>query len=169
MMPSFRNAAKTALALACTTLPAGAALLAPAPLLAADAAPKNPYTIPAPPKGKGQIVFYRSSMVGALISCAVSENDTKVSSLGVGRFFVVATEPGKHTYTVSSEAKDTLNLEVEADETQYAECHVKMGIMAGRPVLRPGSADEFKSRKLKPANTKDAAAGVVHIEEIKAD
>lgn len=132
---------------------------------AAEETAKPSFSIPTPPKGKGQIVFYRSAMLGALISCAVSENGKKLSSLGVGRFFVLTAEPGKHSYSVESEAKDTLNLEVEPDETQYAECHIKMGIMAGRPVLRPGTADEFKSKSLKPSSNKNAAPEVVNFEE----
>jgi len=44
---------------------------------------------------------------------------------------------------VKSEAKDVLALEVEADETQYAMCRIKMGFMAGRPDLRPSTQAEF--------------------------
>ena len=40
-----------------------------------------------------------------------------------------------------------MNLEVEADEIQYASCHIKMGIMAGRPVLAPQTAAEFQAAK----------------------
>lgn len=124
--------------------------------------PKVGYTIPAPPKGKGLIVFFRPSSVGALISCAVTENGSKISSLPPGKFFALIAEPGKHSYTVESEAKDTLSVEIEPDETQFSECHIKLGIMVGRPVLRPGTAEEFKSKaKLKPASLKGAAPEVL--------
>jgi hypothetical protein len=38
---------------------------------------------------------------------------------------------------VSSEAKDKVTLELEADEVQYVGCRIKMGIMSGRPDLFP--------------------------------
>jgi hypothetical protein len=128
-------------------------------------APKVGYAIPAPPKGKGLIVFFRPGAMGFLISCAVSENGGKISSLPPGKFFALVAEPGKHSYTVESEAKDTLNVEIEPDETQFSECHIKMGIMAGRPVLRPATAEEFKSStSLKPASLKAAAPEVLHFD-----
>ncbi|MXO58591.1 DUF2846 domain-containing protein [Altererythrobacter salegens] len=100
--------------------------------------------IPAPPPGKGQVVFYRTgTLMGAAMGCAVNENGAKISSLGSGRYFVLVTEPGRHEYSVKSEAKDVLALEVEADETQYAMCRIKMGIMSGRPDLRPSTEAEF--------------------------
>lgn len=117
-------------------------LLYAAPAFASSDAP---VVIPAPPAGKGQIVFYRTgTIMGAAMGCAVNEGGQKISSLGAGRYFVLVTEPGRHEYTVKSEAKDVLALEVESDETQYAMCKIKMGIMAGRPDLRPSTEAEFR-------------------------
>ena len=114
----------------------------------ADAPAATGYAIPAPPKGKGEVVFYRSNaFMGYAISCAVHEGDKIVSHMPRGHYVIVVTEPGKHAYSVESEAKDTMNLEVEADEIQYASCHIKMGIMAGRPVLAPQTAAEFQATK----------------------
>lgn len=133
---------------------AGAA--APAP--AAVSAPATTATggsdggrIGAPPPGKGQVVFFRSgTLMGAAISCAVSENGAKLSSLFRGRYVVLAAEPGIHSYTVSSEATDTLRLEVEEGETYYSQCSIGMGFMAGRPNLSPSDKAKFDSMKLKP-------------------
>jgi hypothetical protein len=106
--------------------------------------------IPAPPSGKGEVVFFRSgTIMGAAISCAVSENHQKISSLPPGNYFIAVAEPGRHTYSVSSEATDTLTLQVEPDEIQYASCHIKMGIMAGRPALAPANEAEFKTKSYK--------------------
>ncbi|MFN3469650.1 MAG: DUF2846 domain-containing protein, partial [Novosphingobium sp.] len=121
---------------------AAVAILAMAPAAGgiAHAADKAPVVIPPPPPGKGQIVFYRTgTIMGAAMGCAVNENGQKISSLGAGRYFILVTDPGRHEYTVKSEAKDVLALQVEADETQYAMCKIKMGIMAGRPDLRPST------------------------------
>ncbi|MDE2597642.1 MAG: hypothetical protein KGL44_12270 [Sphingomonadales bacterium] len=126
--------------LAAATLASGMSLAAQ-PTLAAD---KPVVRIPAPPPGKGQIVFFRTgTIMGAAMGCAVNEHGQKISSLGAGRYFILVTDPGRHEYTVKSEARDVLALEVESDETQYAVCKIKMGIMAGRPDLRPSTEGEF--------------------------
>jgi hypothetical protein len=142
-------------------LPVAAALAALAsPAIAAEPAPVAPTAIAAPPEGKGQIVFFRRGGIGPLISCAVSENGARVSRLPPGKYFVLVTTPGAHSYTVSSEAKDTLNLEVEAGETQYAKCNIRMGIVAGRPNLAPSTKEEFdkgagKLKLVEPEDAKD--------------
>lgn len=135
---------------ACAVAFSGAA----APALAADKADKKeekevvaPVVIPPPPAGMGQIVFFRPSAMGIAMGCSVNENGQKVSSLGNGRYFIMVTSPGKHQFTVKSEAKDTITLEVESDETQYAACRIKMGIMMGRPDLRPATKAEFEKLK----------------------
>lgn len=125
-----------------TVLAAATIALATAP--AAHAGEKAAVVIPPPPAGKGQIVFYRTgTIMGSAMGCSVNENGQKISSLGSGRYFILVTTPGRHEYTVKSEAKDTLALEVEADETQYAMCKIKMGIMAGRPDLAPSTQEAF--------------------------
>lgn len=132
------------------------------PALAADKAdaPAAPIAIPAPPAGKGQIVFFRPGGMGFAVGCSVNEKGQKVSSLGAGRYFVMVTEPGRHEFTVKSEAKDVLALEVEADETQYATCRIKMGIMVGRPDLAPSTEGDFrKSNKLKLVDADDMGPG----------
>lgn len=139
------------------------------PALAGD---KPAVRIPAPPAGKGQIVFYRTgTMMGAAMGCAVNENGQKISSLGSGRYFILVTEPGRHEYTVKSEAKDVLALEVEADETQFAMCKIKMGIMAGRPDLAPSTeADFIKSGtdRLVDADDMGPGPGALRPDEVAA-
>ncbi len=122
-----------------------------APSAAETAAPAaDAIVIPAPPKGKGEVVFFRSgTFIGGGISCAVSEGGKKVSSLPPGEYFIAVADPGKHSYAVSSEVTNSLNLEVEADEVQYADCHVKMGILAGRPVLAPATVEAFTAQSHK--------------------
>lgn len=122
---------------------------------------KAEVVIPAPPPGKGQIVFYRTgTIMGAAMGCAVNENGQKISSLGAGRYFILVTEPGRHEYMVKSEAKDFLALEVEPDETQYAMCKIKMGIMAGRPDLQPSTREAFvKAGTDRPVDDADMGPG----------
>ncbi len=121
-----------------------ALILASGLATSALAADKPQVRIPPPPAGKGQIVFYRTgTIMGAAMGCSVNEKGQKISSLGAGRYFILVTDPGRHEYMVKSEAKDFLALEVEADETQYAMCKIKMGMMAGRPDLKPSTEADF--------------------------
>lgn len=132
-----------------------------APVTAADTPAGSAITIPEPPAGKGQIVFFRPSGMGMAMGCTVREGETKISSVGNGKYVVVVAEPGSHDYTVHSEAKDTLTLLVEADETQFVRCKIKMGIMAGRPDIAPSTPEEFSaaSAKLKLVDDDDMGEG----------
>ncbi|MGJ7902304.1 DUF2846 domain-containing protein [Lysobacter sp. 1R34A] len=100
--------------------------------------------IAAPPAGKGQIVFFRPpKFVGGAVGYKVREGAVELGKLRSGKYFVVAVEPGAHEYTVHSEAKDILNMEVEAGETYYVKGTVTIGILAGRPNLSPSTVAEF--------------------------
>ena len=103
-------------------------------------------TIPPPPAGMGQVVFYRSGMMGALISCRVHENGQVVNRLPPGRYFVHPTTPGAHEYTVRSEATDRLRIEVEEGETHYVRCAIGMGFGMGRPNISPQNREDFERR-----------------------
>jgi hypothetical protein len=153
------------------------AVVLPALLAGAGAAPAwageaDEVRIPPPPPGKGQIVFYRTgTIVGAAMGCSVNENGQKISSLGSGRYFILVTDPGRHEYMVKSEAKDVLALEVEADETQFAMCRIKMGIMAGRPDLQPSTEADFRKSgtdRLVDADDMGPGPGALRPDEVAA-
>ncbi|WP_369027148.1 DUF2846 domain-containing protein [Qipengyuania sp. RANM35] len=126
-----------------------------APVVAKDKEPVEPIVLPTAPAGMGQIVFFRPGGAGFALGCSVNENGEKVSSLGAGKYFVMQTTPGRHEFTVKSEAKDVLALEVEEGETQYAKCKIKMGIIVGRPDLAPATEDEFRKGKFKMVDAED--------------
>ena len=156
----MRQMYKTALALAflCTALSVHAQdATAPQAAPAAEqtaAAATLPAGISPPPEGKGQIVFFRESkMMGAAIGYIVREGDVEHGKLRNGTYFVHVTDPGQHSYVVHSEAKDVLNIEVEAGETYYVLGGISMGVFAGRPNLSPSTQEAFiaASKKLKPA------------------
>jgi hypothetical protein len=135
--------------------PAADAAVAAAPAAVADtavAAAPAPSATPAvaeghiapPPPGKGQIVFFRpSKFTGAAIGFKVREGTTELGKLRSGNYFVAAVEPGAHQYIVHSEAKDVLNMEVEAGETYYVEGTITMGFMSGHPNLSPSDQATF--------------------------
>jgi hypothetical protein len=102
--------------------------------------------VPPPPAGMGQVVFYRPSSMGALVSCRVNEGEAVVNRLPPGRYFVQQTTPGVHEYSVHSESKDVLRVNVEDGETQYARCSIRMGIMVGRPNLSTQDRADFDKR-----------------------
>ena len=118
---------------------------------AARAAPE----IAPPPAGVGQVVFYRPSAMGGLVSCRVNEGDKVVNRLPPGKYFVLQTTPGVHEYSVHSEAKDVLRVNVEDGETTYARCNISMGFLVGRPNLSSQDRADFDKRgkklKLQPA------------------
>ncbi len=129
-----------------------------APATATPAAPATPAStgIAAPSGDMGSIVFFRpSKFVGAAVSFKVREGETELGKLSSGTYFVAQVPPGAHAYTVHSEAKDVLNLEVERGQTYYVQGSISMGVMVGRPNLAPSDAATFASMKDK---LKDSAA-----------
>jgi hypothetical protein len=139
-----------------------ALFISSAPTLAAEKSDMKdaPIAIPAPPEGQGQVVFFRTGGAGFAVGCSVNENGQKISSLGAGRYFVMVAPPGRHEFTVKSEAKDSLALEVEAGETQYVVCRMKMGLIVARPDLAPSTEAAFrKNAKLKLVDAEDMGPG----------
>lgn len=120
-----------------------------APLAAQDAAPLTTKSgaIATPAPGKGLIVFYRpGSLMGAALGCTVHEGTAEIARLGSGKYYSVSVEPGKHAFFTEGEAKDTLNLEIEPDETYFVKCKIGAGIMAGRANLSPSDQTEFAKK-----------------------
>lgn len=141
----------------------------PVAAIAGDAAPAPvtdttgaPASIGQPPAGKGQIVFFRPSAMGMALGCTVHEGDQIVSRLANSHYFVYTAPLGAHTFTVESEAKDTLNMEVESGETYYVKCKIGMGIIAGRPNISPSDKATFDAKapnlKLQKLAVADAKA-----------
>ncbi|NVE94268.1 hypothetical protein [Altererythrobacter lutimaris] len=134
----------------------------------------SPHFIPLPPEGKGQIVFYRSTRMGFAMGCTINQgtkkDKTKISSLGAGKYVIVAAEPGKQDYWVKNEKKDAITLLVEEGETQFVECRIKMGFMSGRPDLSPSDAAEFveKGENLKLVDDDDMGEGALRSTDLAA-
>ena len=145
---------------------AGLAISAPAAAQDVKVAP----AIAAPAAGKGQVVFYRPSGIGPLIRCTVRENGKMIARVGNGKYYVMPTEAGAHSYTAKTEATDTVRVEVEPDETTYVKCKISMGIMAGRPNLSPSDAAEFAKlgKKLKQVDAAKMAEDMAEDEAKQA-
>jgi hypothetical protein len=116
--------------------PVSAQEAAPAAVTAPDAVS---VAIGAPEAGKALVVFFRpSAFKGAAIGFIVREGETELGKLRNGNFFTLQVAPGKHDYTVHSEAKDVTTIEAEEGE-------INMGFMAGRPNLSPSDLEGFKA------------------------
>lgn len=107
-----------------------------------DAATSNKIAVPQ--AGKGRIVFFRpSKLLGSGIGFRIREGKTELGKLRNGKYFVADVEPGTHQYTVHSEAKDVLTLEIEDGETYYVQGTITMGILTGHPNLAPSNQAVF--------------------------
>jgi hypothetical protein len=116
---------------------------------AAASAPAAASTPIAPPSGDmGTVVFFRESkFAGAAVSFKVREGERELGKLSSGTYFTVQVPTGAHAFTVHSEAKDVLNIEVERGETYYVRGSIAMGLLMGRPNLAPSDAGTFNGMK----------------------
>jgi hypothetical protein len=106
--------------------------------------------VPAPPSGKGEVVFFRPFAAGFVLTFSVHEGDKGIVKLPSGTYFVYTADPGPHSYTIESEAKDTLNMEVDAGEVYYVKQTMGMGFFVGHPHINQSDAADFaKYPKLK--------------------
>lgn len=95
---------------------------------------------------QGLVYFYRErKFMGAAVSFNVKENNQVIGAIANGTYFFVFANPGKHTYTASTEASSARTLDIEGGKTYYVECGVEMGLFAGRPALKITSESEAKS------------------------
>jgi hypothetical protein len=112
-------------------------------------------TLPVPAEGMAQVVFFRPSRLGGMaLSFSVREDGKGVGKLGNGSYFVLDATPGTHAYTIESEAKDTLTLELDGGETYYVTQNISVGVMVGRPHLTPTNAEAFGAKALKLSTKK---------------
>lgn len=125
--------------------------------------------VPAPPQGKAQVVFFRpGGFGGSAISCAVSENGAKISSLPPARFFILVAEPGRHIYSAASESKDEVAYNLKEGQTVYVKCGIQAGFLVGRPRLENADELEFSTKTWKSVTEDRISANVLTDAQIKA-
>jgi len=101
---------------------------------------------PEPKPDKGLVYVYREKKImGMAVSYNVKENGQVIGAIANGTYFFVFADPGKHTYTASTESDSARTLDVEGGKTYYLEAGVEMGVFAGRPALKIASEAEAKS------------------------
>ena len=102
--------------------------------------------LPAPPRGRGQVVFFRpKTVLGTGQWFNVREDGRALGKLTNGAWFVQTVVPGPHTYTASTEPefKDQLSLQVDAGETYFVEGELTKGVVIGVANLAPSGRAEF--------------------------
>ena len=119
----------------------------PAAAAGAAATDQADSRVPAPPAGKGQVIFFRPFGPGMALNPMVREDTTDVGRVGTSSYFIYVVDPGQHAFSVKSEATDTLHMEVDPGETYYVEETIGMGVLVGRPHLSPSDAAAFAKMK----------------------
>ena len=119
-------------------------------------------SIPPPPAGMGQVVFFRAkSLLGTGQWFNVREDKVALGKLANGAYFIQVTQPGVHTYTdtLEPELKDKLKLEVDPNETYYVEGSLTKGVVVSAAYLAPSDRASFdkasKDLKLAPPPGED--------------
>jgi hypothetical protein len=116
--------------------------------------------VPPPPRGRGQVVFFRAkSLLGTGQWFNVREGGKALGKLTNGAYFVEIATPGLHTYTAQTEPEftDRLKLKIDAGETYFVSGALTKGVVIGAANLEPSDRDVFnkasKTLKLAPPVT----------------
>jgi hypothetical protein len=112
--------------------------------------------IPAPPRGWGQVVFFRpKSLMGTGQWFKVREDGKELGKLSNGAYFVQTVSPGLHTYTAKAEPEfnDKLKLQIDPGETYFVQGATTKALVIGAADLTPSDRAAFNkaSKDLKPA------------------
>jgi hypothetical protein len=101
--------------------------------------------VPPPPRGMGQVVFFRARSLGGFEWFNVRENGQALGKLTNGAYFVVVLPPGQHSFSATSEPefKDHLTLKIDAGETYYVEGLMTHGVVIGVADLTPSDKAHF--------------------------
>ncbi|WP_205690193.1 hypothetical protein, partial [Caulobacter sp. SLTY] len=117
------------------------------PAAPAPAEPVVPGVINAPAAGKGQVVFFRpGKFAGSAVSYKVRTGPDLQQVLGTmssGVYFTFEADPGSYVFSGATESKDAITVEIEEGETTFVEGGLAIGIVMGRPDLKPSDKDAF--------------------------
>jgi hypothetical protein len=86
----------------------------------------------APPPGSSMVVFVRPPAFGGSDAAILLDGDQYIGTLDSDRHICWVAAPGKHLFTVISEAADFMEADLEADKTYYATVRRRMGVWQER-------------------------------------
>ena len=111
--------------------------------------------LPSPPPGKAEVVFFRPKLyIGWAVWFNIRENGKVIGKLTNGVYFAATIDPGPHTFSASTENKDTLQLVAEPGGIYYVEGTLVTGVLIGEANIAPSDEGDFikVAHNLKPAN-----------------
>lgn len=92
---------------------------------------------PQPETGKGLVYFFRpSAFLGGGVQIEVSDGSTTIGALQSGTYFFYQASSGPHQFGASTEATNTITIDVEAGKTYYVEGTIGMGLLVGHGHLK---------------------------------
>jgi len=92
-------------------------------------------SIPALQPDQGRIYFYRPSAIGAAVQPNIRLNGDVVGEMKSHGFFFVDRSPGNYVVSAQTESEATLQLALQASQTQYVQGSITIGFFVGRPQL----------------------------------
>jgi hypothetical protein len=102
--------------------------------------------MPSLKSGEGRIYFFRSnSIVGAAVQPDIRLNGQVVGASKPGGFFYVDRPAGSYVASASTETEKTLSFTLQAGETKYIRSSPSFGVLVGRIVLEPETAEKAKA------------------------
>lgn len=95
----------------------------------------------APPTAGGKIVLYRgSSIAGAAVGCPIRYKGQEIVELGRGKYAEWAVPAGRYILTNKT---SSVEVSVDAGETRYVRCAMKMGMLTARADLQIVDAESY--------------------------
>ncbi len=93
--------------------------------------------MPTPAKGEGLVYFFRpSSFLGGAAQVQITDDGTTVGALQSGTYFYEQVTPGPHRFGASTEATNTIAVNIEAAKTYYIEASMSMGFLLAHGHLK---------------------------------
>lgn len=84
------------------------------------------------PSGKGVVYIYRSpSYMGSGVYGTVTANNTPITKIKNGGYFPFISSPGPVHFTVTTEATNEADVNIEPGKEKYLKTTVGMGFLAG--------------------------------------
>ncbi|OYZ07834.1 MAG: hypothetical protein B7Y36_18770 [Novosphingobium sp. 28-62-57] len=119
--------------------PAEPVASAPATAVEAPTAPEE--TAATTPEARGKIVLYRQgAMMGLALGCPIRYKERELVELGRNKYAELEVKPGKYVLTNKT---ISVQVDVDAGETQYVRCTIKMGMLTGRADLQYADKESF--------------------------
>lgn len=84
---------------------------------------------------QGRIYVYRPSALGAAIRPNILFNGTVVGEMVSRGFFFVDSVPGSYLVSARTEAEASVQITLQANQTQYVKASMTLGVFVGRPQL----------------------------------